>query len=214
MATPTSLPRSSRKLQQGFLVILLLGIAIVSIYLRPGQEHGPVRTEQIALATLPSGIGRGFPIVALDQSDNRATGIEVGDQAPTFQLVLDDGRYLELADFAGRPVLINFWATWCGPCRLEMPELVAEANRNQDLVLLAVNVQEERERLEPFAEDFQMNMPIVQDANGDLRDLYGVRGMPTSVFIDRDGRIAHHVTGILTPQSLQGYLSGIDAQQE
>ncbi len=173
------------------------------------SSNGFEGTTPIALADLPTGIGRGFPVATLAQIDNSATGLEAGEQAPNFHMVLEDGRYLALADLQGRPILINFWATWCGPCRLEMPEIVAAANHDPDLVVLAVNVQEEVPQLTPFAEDFAMTMPIVRDEAGDLRDLYAVRGMPTSIFIDRQGNISTVWTGILTGRALDEFLATI-----
>lgn len=201
---------SQRRVQQGIVLGLLLIAISVVIFLVPTGETGPLRTEKVALQDFPQGIGRGFPLVALDQIQEGPTTLAVGETAPDFQLVLDDGRYLHLADLAGRPVLVNFWATWCGPCRLEMPEIVAEANRNEDLVVLAVNVQEELERLSPFAEDFQMTLPVLRDEDGDLRDRYGVRGMPTTVFIDREGIVTRAWTGLLTPSALQEFVAEID----
>lgn len=194
-------------LRQSLIMIVLL---CAGVLLSACGNSGPARTELITLDALPLGIGRGFPLVALNRIDNTTSGLQRGDQAPNFALVLDDGQYLELADLTGRPVLINFWATWCGPCRLEMPEIVAAANQNEELVVLAVNVQEELPQLTAFTEDFQMSMPVVRDAEGDLRDLYGVRGMPTSVFIDREGKIATVWTGILTRDALQELLAAIE----
>ncbi|MEZ4615240.1 MAG: TlpA disulfide reductase family protein [Caldilineaceae bacterium] len=166
-------------------------------------------TDPITLADLPPGIGRGYPVVSFSGIDNDAAGLTQSDPAPNFHMVLPDGKYLTLADLRGRPVLINFWATWCGPCRLEMPEIVAEASRNEELVVLAVNVQEELTQLQPFTEDFQMIMPVIQDSKAELRQLYEVTGMPTSVFIDRDGNIAAIWRGILTGPALHDFLAAI-----
>jgi thiol-disulfide isomerase/thioredoxin len=107
-------------------------------------------------------------------------------------------------------VLINFWATWCGPCRLEMPELVTTANNHAELIVLAVNVQEELPQIQAFAEDFAMTMPIVRDTDGALRQKYGVRGMPTSIFIDKEGKIAAVWSGLLTKKVLNKFLTEIE----
>ena len=128
---------------------------------------------------------------------------------PNFAFVLDDGSYATLDDLKGRPVLINFWATWCGPCRLELPELVKAAQENEDLVVLAVNMQEARSAVEPFAQEFDMTMPVVLDADGRLRMEYLVRGLPTTYFVDREGKIASVVAGPLTPKILADRLAEI-----
>jgi thiol-disulfide isomerase/thioredoxin len=172
-------------------------------------EQGLVLTEPIGVDELPAGIGRGFPVATLQDIDNAGAALAPAAPAPNFNLALADGKYLTLADLKGRPVLINFWATWCGPCRLEMPELVAAAQRNEDLVVLAVNVQEELTQLQPFAEDFQMTMPVVRDSDATLRQLYEVSGMPTTIFIDREGNVAAVWRGVLTAKTLEGFLEEI-----
>ena len=163
----------------------------------------------IPLDDFPAGLGRGYPVASLDGVGRDNTFRGPGHPAPNFRLQLADGTGLYLNDLHGRPVLINFWATWCGPCRLEMPDIVHQSNINDDLVVLAVNVQEELPPVEAFAADFRMNMPIPLDTAGQVRDLYAVRGMPTSVFIDRAGIIQSVWPGALSPRKLSELLAGI-----
>ena len=163
----------------------------------------------VSLDTFPTGLGRGFPVGNLRGVDNRATGLAAGDTAPDFRMQLSDDQGLYLSDLVGRPVLINFWATWCGPCRLEMPEIVRHADTNEDLLVIAINVQEGEEPVAAFARDFNMTMPVVRDVDAEIRDLYEVRGMPTSVFIDREGKIATYYEGVLSPRRLEELLASI-----
>lgn len=163
----------------------------------------------VPLETFPTGLGRGYPLGTLVGADNSATGIDPGDTAPNFRMQLSDEQGLYLSDLVGRPVLINFWATWCGPCRLEMPEIVHHANSSPDLVVIAINVQEEQEPIAAFAGDFNMTMPIVRDVDGEIRDLYQVRGMPTSAFIDRAGKISTYREGVMSPRMLEELLAPI-----
>lgn len=169
-----------------------------------------VEASNITIDELPIGLGRGYLIAGLDGIDNDDAGLQYGERAPNFRLQTDDGRHFNLADLQGRPVLINFWATWCPPCRREMPDIVQAATTHPQLVVLAVNVQEEQALVQAFAETFQMTIPVVRDAKGDVRDAYGVRGMPTSVFIDKKGRIATVWTGFLTPELLDKFVAGIE----
>lgn len=163
----------------------------------------------VNLDTFPEALGRGFPIGTLIGADNSSTGINKGDTAPNFRMQLSDEQGLYLSDLVGRPVLINFWATWCGPCRLEMPEIVHHAETNADLIVLAINVQETEELVAAFAEDFDMKMPVVRDENAEIRDLYKVRGMPTSVFIDRAGKVSTYRPGVMSPKMLEDLLAPI-----
>jgi len=155
---------------------------------------------------LPASLGRGFP-VGTRINNKAAPSLAAGEQAPDFRLVLADGSSLALSDLQGRPVLINFWATWCPPCRSEMPDIIDRYNQHAaDLVVLAVNTREGLDLVEPFAQDFRITMPVVLDQNGEIMDLYEVRSMPTSYFIGRDGRIVMKWVGLMTPDVLDSFL--------
>ncbi len=194
-----------RAWQSGFgliLALLLLGAC-------GGSDDATQAKQVVALVDLPAGPGRGYPVAQVDAEPAPSGLLKPGEVAPDFSLVLDDGRYLRLSDLKGRPVVLNFWATWCGPCRLEMPELVKTANADENLTVLAVNVQEARPPVEDFAAEFQMNMPVVLDKGGKVRNLFRVPGLPTTYFIDSTGKIASVVVGPLTPQILADRLAEI-----
>jgi cytochrome c biogenesis protein CcmG, thiol:disulfide interchange protein DsbE len=187
----------------GLLIALLLTGACSS------SDSGTEAIQAINLADLPAGIGRGYPVAQVDTEPTPGGLLRAGEAAPDFSLVLDDGRFLRLSDLQGQPVIVNFWATWCGPCRMEMPELVNAANADQDLVVLAVDVQEAFTPVEKFAAEFEMSMPVVLDSNGKVRNLYRVPGLPTTYFVDRAGKIASVVVGPLTPPVLTARLAEI-----
>ena len=167
--------------------------------------------QAITLADLPAGLGRGYPVAQVDSQPPAGGLLKQGETAPDFSMVLDDGRYLRLSDLQGKPVVLNFWATWCGPCRLEMPELVKAAGANPDLVVLAADAQEARAPVADFAAEFKMDLPIVLDKDGKVRNLYRVPGLPTTYFIDKTGKIASVVVGPLTPQVLADRLAEIQS---
>ena len=188
---------------------LLLALLLISAC---GAGSAATQEKQaIALADLPTGLGRGYPTAMVDSAPAPGGLLKQGETAPDFAMVLDDGRYLRLSDLQGKPVVLNFWATWCGPCRLEMPELVKAAAANQDLVVLAADVQEARSPVEDFAAEFRMNLPVVLDKDGKVRSLYRVPGLPTTYFIDKAGKIASAVVGPLTPQVLADRLAEIQS---
>ncbi len=118
-------------------------------------------------------------------------GVTVGRRAPELQLENLAGEQVRLSDLRGQPVLINFWAVWCGFCRIELPEMqeVYEAYRDQGFVILAVDVQEERSEVKPFAEELGLTFPILLDRRGEVSRSYRIRGLPTSYFVDGDGVI-------------------------
>lgn len=165
--------------------------------------------KKVALADFPAGVGRGYPSAQMTPGGKSNPSLQPGSPAPDFVLLLEDGSHFSLSDLRGRPIVINFWATWCGPCRLEMPELMRTAVNDPNLLLLAVNVQEEQDAVAAFADDFAMTTPVVLDSEGALNKLYAVRGLPTTYFIDDSGAISAVYSGPLTPPALKERLDAI-----
>lgn len=124
-------------------------------------------------------------------------GVAVGQQAPELQLENLAGERVRLSDLRGQPVMINFWAVWCGYCRSELPEMqeVYEAYRDQGFVILAVDVQEERSVVQPFVEELVLTFPILLDGQGEVSRSYRVRALPTSYFLDQGGVIVARELG-------------------
>lgn len=140
-------------------------------------------------------------------------GPEIGAMAPDFTLgSLQEGD-IQLSNFQGQPVILNFWATWCGPCRLEMP--IIEEYHEQfapDLVVLAVNLQESKPEVQFFANELDLRFLILLDLEAQVSAQYRVQGLPTTFFIDRAGKIQAIHIGSLTEKHLESYLIeiGID----
>jgi peroxiredoxin len=134
-----------------------------------------------------------------------------GAPAPDFTLEDLDGNPVRLADLEGQVVLVNFWATWCGPCRLEMPALQAryDALKAQGFTVLAVNMDEPREDAALFAQDLGLSFPVLLDPGASVNDLYRVRGYPTTYIVDREGLISRQHVGILSEGQLDDYLSQV-----
>jgi cytochrome c biogenesis protein CcmG/thiol:disulfide interchange protein DsbE len=144
---------------------------------------------------------RGQLLVGAPVAEPTAGDDRVGKTAPDFELSALDGRRIRLSDFRGRVVLVNFWATWCAPCRVEMPWLTEFDARYRDrgLTVLGVSVDDGgRERVEKFARERRVGYPILLN-NGDVDLRYGgVRFLPQTFFVGRDGRITRRVYGIRT----------------
>ena len=116
---------------------------------------------------------------------------QVGKPAPDFELPDLSGQSVSLGDLQGKPVLVNFWATWCGPCVYEMPYIqeVHDEWEGKDLVVLAINVGEGSSEVQQFMEDNNLSFPVLLDTNGKLAEIYSIRGIPTTIFIDMEGVI-------------------------
>jgi peroxiredoxin len=130
---------------------------------------------------------------------------ELNSPAPDFTLKSLDGTNLKLSEMTGNVVLINFWASWCGPCREEMPLLNALHSKYEALgfTVLGVNVEEDVNGAKSFLNDFPVDFPILLDNANEVSKQYKVIAMPTTVVVDRDGnmRFLH-----------QGYKSGDEAK--
>jgi peroxiredoxin len=141
----------------------------------------------------------------------------VGDPAPDFTLKNLKGEKISLSDFKGQPVLINFWATWCGPCRIEMPvidNMYQKYYQDQGFVVLAVDVQESITVVRSFVDSMGLTFPILLDHTGKVADgAYRIRAFPTSYFVGRDGKITAAHRGMMTEPIMQRYMDRVLATQ-
>ena len=132
--------------------------------------------------------------------------VEVGQPVPDFTLETPGGELVSLSDFRGQVVVLNFWATWCTPCRKEMPEFQAlweEHEAQGDLMLLAVNLQESADSVAAFVDEFGLTFPVALDSDGEVLDEYGLPGLPGTFFIDSAGVLQARVLGPLSADRLR-----------
>lgn len=140
-----------------------------------------------------------------------ANTLIAGDRALDFTILDLAGNEVSLSDYSGRPVVLNFWATWCAPCRIEMPELqnTYETYQNQDLVILAINAQEEEQLVGDFFDELGLTFTPLLDSDGNVGRTYGAFGLPSTYFVDRSGEITAVHRGILTNEQIEAYLAQI-----
>ncbi len=135
----------------------------------------------------------------------------VGSPAPDFTLKNINDKSITLSDLKGKPVLINFWATWCGPCRVEMPAIEAayQAHKNEGFTVLAVDADEPKADVVDFANSLNLTFEFLLDPGLTVNDLYRIRAYPSSFFIGRDGVVAAYQIGTLTESQLADNLDKI-----
>lgn len=154
------------------------------------------------MGRLPNLFGSGRAAAVLPSLD---------EPAPDFTLANLDGTSLSLDDLRGKNVLINFWATWCGPCRQEMPMIEAAYQAYApDLVVLAVNIGEEPWRVKKFVHDLGLSFEVLMDEDNQVQSLYRVRAYPTTYLVDTQGVVRAQHIGLLSEAQLEKYLERVD----
>lgn len=136
--------------------------------------------------------------------ESNEVGLEEGEIAPDFELTTLDGETVQLSDYRGERVMLNFWATWCPPCRAEMPDM-QDLYDEEDVVILAVNMTETESNLEEvpdFVDELDLTFPIPMDEEGDIMDAYQIQAYPTSYMIDSNGRIQFIALGALNHEQM------------
>ena len=129
------------------------------------------------------------------------------ERAPDFRLPALAGDEVALHDFQGRWVLINFWATWCTPCREEMPTLQRLADIRADhLTVLGINMREEMAALQPFLDELDITFPILLQPDNDTLLAYGVRGLPLTFLVDPEGHLVWRQIGPLQSAEIEALL--------
>jgi thiol-disulfide isomerase/thioredoxin len=188
-----------KSLWKPIVLVLVIGIMAADLILDAQADR---QTKQIS----ETNITRGLQV-----------GTAVGDLAPDFEGRTLDGETFRLSDLRGKTVLVNVFASWCGPCRLEMPHIVEASNQlsEDEVAFVGINLQEDPEAVARFKEEFGIDFPLLLNENGDLtNDLFTPIGLPTSWFIDSQGVVRYVFAGAMTQDFLLDILDDIQAGRE
>ena len=181
---------------------------------------GGIRIERLLVLLVVIGV-IGGALYLLDAGSNRETtkvstteegpGPQVGKPAPAFEAAALDGVRVSPAGLVGKPVWVNFWASWCAPCRSEMPDVIAayERNRGRGLVLLMVNFGEDEAAARQYAQVSGVPGTIVLDPMKRIAARYHINGLPTHVFVDAQGNVQRVFIGSINPELATRYLAEI-----
>ena len=147
-----------------------------------------------------------------DVVESDETGLEKGKMAPDFEVTTLDGEQAKLSDYRGERIMLNFWATWCPPCRAEMPDM-QKLYEEEDVVILAVNMtnsESSEEEVAEFVDDFGLTFPIPMDQEGNLMETYQISAYPTSYMIDSNGRIQFVSLGAMNHEQMLQQLESMN----
>lgn len=199
-AHPQSMP-GRRSPATSMLLVALLAVA-VGIGLWQDRPRDP----------LASDTGNGIVDQVMPASESLAslpTAPEPGALAPNFRLETASGETIELAELRGTPVFINFWASWCFFCLTEMPAIQKVSDEYGDrAVMLGVNISDTPEDIHTYAGNNGIRYPLPMDTERAVMEAYGVRQMPTSIFVDANGVVSSVVYGVIVPDEMR---ANIDA---
>lgn len=195
----TSLERNLSRYSRvvlGLLAVALLGLLLAIQACAPSAQD-----------TLRSG-QEDTDNIGLKESE-LAPAPEVGRLAPDFTLVDLEGNQVTLSDFRGKTVFLNFWATWCPPCRAEMPEMEAvyQEYKDKGVVVIGVDIKEAEEEVRQYVQQGGYSWTFVLDTTGEVTANYRIAAIPTSFFIDREGIIQAVNIGAMTKRAMEAKLA-------
>jgi peroxiredoxin len=127
---------------------------------------------------------------------NDKNGIPVGEKAPDFQVETMDGEKVKLSDYRGKKVFLNFWATWCPPCKAEMPYMQSfYEEKPENVEVLAVNLEESASKAKDFADQYGLTFPVLLDHSGAVAEVYDIYTIPTTYVLNEDGTVHQKIIG-------------------
>ncbi|MGE7914547.1 redoxin domain-containing protein [Lysinibacillus xylanilyticus] len=190
----------------GLLIVVLLVVAMIGTYVKQQIDKG----REIETASLGK------------EMDEQKIGLKNGDTPPDFTLTSLDGEEVTLSDLRGKKVVLNFWATWCPPCKAEMPHMQKyyEQHAKEDNVeIIAVNLtKDERDfsadgkidTVMTFRDSFELTFPILLDQEREVSPQYKIMTIPTTYFIDSKGYIQRAISGPMDTDMLKSYVDELD----
>ncbi|MGY3185880.1 redoxin domain-containing protein [Lysinibacillus sp. TE18511] len=190
----------------GLLIVVLLVVAMIGTYVKQQID----KDREIETASLGK------------EMDEQKIGLKKGDIPPDFTLTSLDGDEVTLSDLRGKKVVLNFWATWCPPCKAEMPHMqkyYEQYAKEDNVEIIAVNltkdehdftVDEKIDTVMTFRDSFELTFPILLDQEREVSPQYNVMTIPTTYFIDSKGYIQRAISGPMDTDMLKSYVDELD----
>lgn len=187
-------------------VILIASMIIFMVFTNLNSKNSANDLDEY-----PSGLIEDLPEGVQDTSVNQELGLDINEFAPDFELQTLTGETVKLSDYKGKKIILNFWASWCPPCRVEMPFMqnyYDEYKDSANVEILAVNMTklergDKSEVVKGFVDEKELTFPILMDEDGKVMDLYRVRAYPTTYFLNTEGMVTDRVVSSLDEEVMR-----------
>lgn len=154
-------------------------------------------------------------IIFVTVNKGQVKEVKAGDDAPNFQLKTTEGKKVSLADYKGKGVVLNFWGTWCEPCRREMPALntAAKTYKAKNIEVLTIHLRDTPQQIDQFFNGLntEVNLPVLIDKDGEVSKAYGIDPLPTTVIIDKAGKVKAVHKGEMNKNIIDNYMKSIES---
>lgn len=197
-----------------FILLLVIAVVVGGLFILKNMRENedvvetPVPSEEVVKevekSTVPSDDVKEQP-----NTENTEPKEKEFKEAPDFSLKDLSGEEVSLSDYRGKIVLVNFWATWCGYCNVEMPDFQKVQDENEDVVVLAVNVMEEESIVNDYIKEGGYNFQVVLDKEGTVAKTYLINAFPTTYVVDEEGMLLGGVRGMVTYDQLNQILADV-----
>lgn len=184
------------------ILILLFLLILIAVGCTNNDENKDSNTDKVTDSQVKEDVNK----------EDDAAEKEANKMAVDFELESLEGTKIKLSELKGKNVIVNFWATWCDFCVVEMPDLqkLQDTYKDDDLIILAVNVGETKDVVQKFAEENKLNLTVLLDTDSNVANTYGLRSFPSTLAINKKGEIIGGYVGMLTYEQMEKLYSFFD----